>query len=287
MQNANLYQTTYRYLFAVLYSLFLVSCALKTTPYTPSGQSIESFGFNAIQVHPILKAYLRIRSSNDHEITAKDLTIYIEGDGANWLFKSIPPSNPTPHQSLVAAIAAADQSQYVMYIARPCQFIDLSILKECDAVMWTDGRFSAHVIQIFNQAIDRALFQIPSLKINLVGQSGGGTLAILVASQRSDVSCLVTLASPLDISAWTRALSIAPLLKSMNPAVPNMSLKQINQTHFLGKNDIIVPLDSIGQYRNFPENTEFITISGFDHRRYWVDQWPLLQKKSCLRDRIN
>ncbi len=250
-------------------------------PQTVHGQSIESFGFSAIQAHPVFKAYLRIRPSND-AVIATTLTIYIEGDGASWLFKTIPPRNPTPHQSLVVAMAASDQNQYVLYLARPCQFIDVRIITECDESMWTDGRFNAQVITLFNQSIDEILRSLPPLRLHLVGHSGGGTLATLIAAQRGDVNCLVTLASPLDTSAWTQSLAIAPLLKSQNPAEPNTNLKQIRQTHFFGERDTVVSTESIGRYRNFPPQTEFITISGFDHQKFWVEYWPVLQKQSCL-----
>ena len=274
-------QTAFYHLLLVLSSLLLGSCAYKTVPQTANGQSIESLGFNAIPVHPIFKAYLRIRPSDD-ALRARTLTIYIEGDGANWLFKTIPPRNPTPDQSLVVALAASDPNPYVLYLARPCQFIDVQTIKECDESLWTDGRFSTQVITLFNQAIDVILRPMPPLRLNLVGHSGGGTLATLVAAQRSDVNCLVTMASPLDITAWARALLIAPLTRSQNPAKPNANLQQIRQTHFLGEDDRIVTKESIGEYRNFPRDAQFMTISGFDHRRYWVEQWPLLQTKSCL-----
>ena len=274
-------QTAFYHLLLVLSSLLLGSCAYKTVPQTANGQSIESLGFNAIPVHPIFKAYLRIRPSDD-ALRARTLTIYIEGDGASWLFKTIPPRNPTPDQSLVVALAALDPDPYVLYLARPCQFIDVQTIKECDESLWTDGRFSSQVIAMSNQAIDRALRNVPTVRLNLVGHSGGGTLATLIAAQRRDVNCLVTMASPLDITAWARALLIAPLTRSQNPAEPNANLKQIRQTHYLGENDRIVTKESIGRYRNFPPQTEFITISGFDHRKFWVEHWPMLQQQSCL-----
>ena len=274
-------QTAFYHLLLVLSSLLLGSCAYKTVPQTANGQSIESLGFNAIPVHSIFKAYLRIRPSVD-ALRARTLTIYIEGDGANWLFKTIPPRNPTPDQSLVVALAASDPNPYVLYLARPCQFIDVQTIKECDESLWTDGRFSAQVITLFNQAIDEIVRSMPPLRLNLVGHSGGGTLATLIAAQRSDVNCLVTMASPLDTTAWARALSVAPLTRSQNPAEPNANLKQIRQTHYLGENDRIVTKESIGRYRNFPPQTEFITIAGFDHRKFWVEYWPMLQQQSCL-----
>jgi hypothetical protein len=103
-----------------------------------------------------------------------------------------------------------------------------------------------------------------------------------LAARRNDVRCLVTLAAPLDIAAWTRSVSVGPLRLSNNPADPSIQLKSIRQTHFFGENDSIVKKESIGNYRNFSDKTEFIAISGFDHTKAWAKEWPMLQKKSCL-----
>ncbi len=281
MQRVKQFQNVLYCVTLVLSLFFLGSCTLPAVPQASNGQSIESFGFNAISVHPVFKSYLRVRPGHD-DLKTRMLTIYIEGDGASWFFRSIPPSNPTPYRSLVVAMAASDQSEYVLYLARPCQFIDLKTVRECDESLWTDGRFSTQVITLFNQAIDEILRSTPALKINLIGHSGGGTLATLIAAQRSDVNCLVTLASPLDLSAWTQALAIASLLKSKNPADPNANLKQIRQTHFFGERDAVVSMESIGRYQNFPPHTDFIMISGFDHQKFWVEHWPTLQRQSCL-----
>ena len=43
-----------------------------------------------------------------------------------------------------------------------------------------------------------------------------------------------------------------------------------------------VKKESIGNYRNFSDKTDFIVISGFDHTKAWAKEWPMLQKKSCL-----
>ena len=211
-----------------------------------------------------------------------DLTIYIEGDGAHWLLQMAPPPNPTPRKSLVVSLATQDQSPFILYLARPCQYIDIAQFKDCDPSVWTEGRFSPAVIQLANDVIDKVLLDLPKVRLNLVGHSGGGTLATLLAAKRSDVRCLVTLAAPLDIAAWTQSVSVGPLRLSNNPADPNIQLKNTRQTHFFGENDAIVKKESIGNYRNFSDKTDFIVISGFDHTKAWAEQWPMLQKKSCL-----
>ena len=263
--------------------LQLLSCAsVITTPRTQGGQAIDDFGFIAIHSTVPIQAYLKMRVSKTQVGPESDLTIYIEGDGAHWLLQMAPPPNPTPRKSLVVSLATQDQSPFILYLARPCQYIDIAQFKDCDPSVWTEGRFSSAVIQLANDAIDKVLRDLPAVQLNLVGHSGGGTLATLIASTRNDVRCLVTLASPLDISAWARTLSVAPLFLSKNPADPNIQLKNIRQTHFFGENDSIVTRESIGNYRNFSEKTDFIVIPGFDHTKAWADQWAILQKKSCL-----
>jgi pimeloyl-ACP methyl ester carboxylesterase len=211
-----------------------------------------------------------------------DLTIYIEGDGAHWLFQMAPPPNPTPRKSLVVSLATQDQSPFILYLARPCQYIDIAQFKGCDPSVWTEGRFSPTVIQLANDVIDKVLLDLPKVRLNLVGHSGGGTLAALLAAKRNDVRCLVTLAAPLDIAAWTKNVSVGPLRLSNNPAVPNIQLMNTRQTHFFGENDSIVKKESIGNYRNFSDKADFIVVSGFDHTKAWAEQWPILQQKSCL-----
>ena len=269
---------------ALIACLQLLSCAsITTTPRTQSGQAIEDFGFIAIKSDAPIQAYLKIRTAKITPVGIDpDLTIYIEGDGAHWLFQMAPPSNPTPRKSLVVSLATQDQSSFTMYLARPCQYIDIVQFEDCDPSLWTEGRFSPAVIQYANDMINEVLLDLPKVRLNLVGHSGGGTLATLLAARRNDVRCLVTLAAPLDIAAWTRSVSVGPLRLSNNPADPSIQLKSIRQTHFFGENDSIVKKESIGNYRNFSDKTEFIVISGFDHTKAWAKEWPMLQKRSCL-----
>jgi len=263
--------------------LQLLSCATITTiPQTQSGQAIDDFGFIAIQSTLPIQAYLKTHVSKTQVELESVLTIYIEGDGAHWLFQMAPPPNPTPHKSLVVSLATQDQSPFILYLARPCQYIDIAQFKDCDPSVWTEGRFSSVVIQLANDVIDKVLLDLPKVRLNLVGHSGGGTIATLLAATRNDVRCLVTLAAPLDIAAWSRSVSVAPLRLSNNPAVPNVQLRNTRQTHFFGENDSIVKKESIGNYRNFSDKADFIVVSGFNHTKAWAEQWPILQKKSCL-----
>jgi pimeloyl-ACP methyl ester carboxylesterase len=74
-------------------------------------------------------------------------------------------------------------------------------------------------------------------RVRLVGWSGGGVMATLVAARRADVAGLITIAAPLDVAAWTQGRGISPLL-GLDPAdLPPISAPQV---HLSGAFDPIV-----------------------------------------------
>jgi pimeloyl-ACP methyl ester carboxylesterase len=155
--------------------------------------------------------------------------------------------------------------------------------------LWTEGRFSPAAISLGNKAIDALLQRLApystqqQLQIRLVGYSGGGAYAALLASKRTDVSCLITIAAPLDIEAWSHLQQIAPLRTSLNPASPSQRLPKIDQAHWVGGKDPIVPPQSIGIFltNNASPNTQVHVLPKANHLEPWASQWPELLQKSC------
>lgn len=267
---------------------------------------LEGVGFVEVSSSPQLKVFYRtfkyqmpeaLKNSQPTDPGADPirLTVYIEGDGAAWRVRQLPPSDPTPQNPISANLALADAGMFVAYMGRPCMYLSKIQLQECPSALWTDARFGKEALELSNEALNdllgafkkEGLFE-PSkpIRLNLVGYSGGGVMAALLASQRSDVTCLATVASPLDIEVWTKLQKIAPLLKSFNPAFPDARLSQLSQKHWFGAQDRIVPPQALGRYRNWSpelEQTQVIqVIPNFNHRDFWVQEWPNLKEKSCL-----
>ena len=116
-------------------------------------------------------------------------------------------------------------------------------------------------------------------RIELIGYSGGGTVAALVAARRKDVIHLVTVAANLDHALWTQQHDIAPLDGSLNPVDLWPRLARIPQVHFVGADDEIVDPSIAAAYRaRFPRGSpiRIETIPGFDHHCCWAEQWPAL-----------
>ena len=139
------------------------------------------------------------------------LFVYIEGDGLAYLDTRTPSTDPTPVDPLALRLAAADPGPAVLYLGRPCQFAPGRGDPRCSVRAWTTARFGANVVASIDDAISRERARAPERPLVLVGYSGGGVIAALVAARRKDVSLLITVAAPLDVADWTRRMGVSPL----------------------------------------------------------------------------
>ena len=96
----------------------------------------------------------------------------------------------------------------MLYLARPCQFV---VSDGCDRRLWTGARLSPEVVDIYQRLIDDAMRRTNSTQVGLIGYSGGGALAALIAERRHDVAWLVTVAADLDLAKWVGLQSVEPL----------------------------------------------------------------------------
>ena len=219
--------------------------------------------------------------------STKWLTVFIEGDGATWPTPSQPPADPTPGKPLGLLLALAhagialQAGEAVGYMGRPCQYLSPGDLANCPGAWWTLGRFGTAPLKLMNARLDDLKAQLPSATLRLVGYSGGGAAAALLAAQRSDVACLVTVAAPLDIDAWTRAKNVSALSESQNPLDAAAQLRGMLMTHFSGADDDVVPRGVNQKFMQSAQTREQFQ-PGFDHDAQWLKAWPGLAAASCL-----
>jgi len=145
------------------------------------------------------------------------LTVYIEGDGAAWSSPYHPPRDPTPRRPLALALAAIDPSPAVAYLGRPCQYLDAAALARCSSAYWVDKRFDPEVIDAYDQAVTELKARFSARTLRLVGYSGGGNIAAILAMRRADVLSLIALASPLSLDAWIERHGLTPLPGALDP----------------------------------------------------------------------
>jgi len=174
----------------------------------------------------------------NNPIKGSVLTIYIEGDGFAWLSSRKPSRNPTPINPTGLKLSLNHSNTNVAYLARPCQYV---VDSHCERKYWTSHRFAEEVIMASNQAINKLKQQLSATRLILVGYSGGGAVAALLAAQRDDIVQLITVAGNLNHKAWTNFHHISPLTGSLNPADFRKQLAKVEQIHFIGENDRVAP----------------------------------------------
>jgi pimeloyl-ACP methyl ester carboxylesterase len=226
-----------------------------------------------------LRAYARRAAAGADN---QRVTVYIESDGAPWRFPDEPPADPTPLKLVVLRMAIDDPSPAAAYLARPCQYLSESGRRTCDPRLWMRARLSDDAVAVMSRAVDRIKQSYGASDVNLVGYSGGGAMAALIAARRSDVSCLVTIAAPLDTNAWTDALGVSRLDLSLNPADMTAQLRDVRQTHFRGLRDKLVPPSTAQRFLAGVPRATVIDKEKFDHQCCWGDEWQALRRASCL-----
>ncbi|BCS89482.1 alpha/beta fold hydrolase [Pseudodesulfovibrio sediminis] len=200
------------------------------------------------------------------------LRVYIEGDGLAWLSRKRPSSDPTPHEATAFVLAAADTSTAVLYLARPCQFVEGENLRNCATSFWTSARFSEQVVADMSLALDQAKVMAGARELELVGYSGGGAVAVLLAARRSDVRAIVTAAGNLDHRFWTAFHGVSPLRHSLNPADVAEQVQGIRQVHIVSRDDSIIPPAEVRSYVDRMSDTSMVRIReirGIDHDGDW------------------
>lgn len=209
-------------------------------------------------------------------ISTNHITVYIEGDGLAWLSRDQPSSNPTPANPLALELALSQPKGTAIYLARPCQYVaDPS----CSQKYWTNMRFASNIVSSVNQAISNLKSKYSASSIELVGYSGGASIASLVAAERDDVTRIISVAGNIDHSAWTAYHKVSPLKGSLNAINSINTLKNIRQQHFVGAEDKTIPAKLMSSYLNmYPHDSEvFLTvIDNFDHSCCWIEKWPQL-----------
>lgn len=184
------------------------------------------------------------------------LNIFIEGDG-----------RPGVALKLAQEIGANS-----VYIGRPCQYLRANRMNTCGKDVWTSHRYSGQVIRSMNRAISAMKIRYQAKQVRLIGFSGGGTVASIVAAVRDDVDLLVTVAGNLDHKRWTDFNQIDPLDGSLNPINFSEALEAVPQIHLIGERDDVVPgsvLTSYLSHMKTLDNVQSYIVVGADHTCCW------------------
>lgn len=217
------------------------------------------------------------------------LNVYIEGDGLAWLSRSEVSPDPTPTRPIGLRLAALDPSANVLYIARPCQYTPRELDRRCNESYWTGRRFAEEVVASVNQAIDQAL-RVGGRGVRLVGFSGGGAVAALVAARRTDVIDLRTVAGNLDHETLNSHHKVSQQVGSLNAASVAPQLARLPQLHLIGERDeVVVPIVTASYVRRAGPTgcIEVRRVPGATHLDGWTEVWTRIVRETVVcRDAV-
>lgn len=211
--------------------------------------------------------------------TVERLHVYIEGDGIPWINGRVPAVDPTPRRAYALELMALDDWPSA-YVGRPCYF-GLAGDDTCATDDWTFGRYSERIVKSLARVVRDLCRQYGSKEVVLIGYSGGGALARLVAADVPQALAVVTLAGNLDTAAWTRAHAYLPLSGSLNPATAAPLPAEVRHVQIIGSADDVVPTSVTDSYRHSGQQVDVWVYDDFDHRCCWTEAWP------GILDRVN
>jgi pimeloyl-ACP methyl ester carboxylesterase len=205
------------------------------------------------------------------------LHLYIDGDGTPWLGPGRPAADPTPRNPLVLRLVALDPAPSV-YLGRPC-YAGLADAGSCHPWHWTHARYGPQVVDSMSQAARRLAASLGATQLSLIGYSGGGALAMLIAERLAGVTDVVTLAGNLDVAGWSELHDYSPLDDSLDPSARPPLPAEIRQWHWVGADDAAVPPALVRGAVEPRPGVIVEVLPGMDHACCWEQAWPELLRR--------
>lgn len=201
----------------------------------------------------------------------RELTVFIEGDGLPMVGDRIV-KDPTTREPLALPLML-HSSGSALLVARPCYHaLDDS---RCTWRDWTLGRYSDAVVRSMATVIQTESRALNAQRIKLIGYSGGGALAVLIAERLGSVASVITIAANLDTDAWALHHGYTALSESLNPARSERP-HPWREIHLQGVRDENVPIATTQAYFARYPNAERVTFERYDHVCCWVKDWATI-----------
>ncbi len=274
-------------------TLLPLAAALLVTACVSTTGTLENRTQSAQSVAAGAGLHARIIPAGGFDITAyarlsapgQPASVYIEGDGLPFIGRRQVSADPTPTDPVALRLAALDPAPNVIYLARPCHY---SRGTACRNDYWTRRRFAPEIIAAMDSALTRLAADGQLAGYDLIGFSGGGTVAALLAARRPDTRSLRTVAGNLDHAAHTTLHNVTPLTGSLNPPDEAAKLRNVPQHHFTGAEDNNVPAAIYHSYARALGPTPCLhhtIVPGATHEKGWPAQWRNLlhAKTDCAQ----
>jgi pimeloyl-ACP methyl ester carboxylesterase len=213
----------------LLTSIVLSGCA---SPSLKNDRFAQRQGWKQQQLSGIKLTH---RIYFNRQTAAREWHVYLEGDGRPWRHQSRISLDPATTHPLMLRLMAMDDDPSI-YLTRPCYNSELKN-RGCNPWYWTQGRYSLTVVEELATVLQTVIEQQDIRQLVLIGHSGGGTLAVLLADRIPQTRLVVTLAANLDIDSWADQHGYTRLTDSLNPATEANPAPPYRQLHYIGARD--------------------------------------------------
>jgi predicted esterase len=265
--------------------LFICLLLLAQGCATPSEKFLDTamqLGLsNQLQAGSPYQHRLFVNDQASRSNAIQELHVYLDGDGTPWTAGISIADDPTPRNPLVLRMMAKDPKPAVL-LGRPCYY-GLNKTPLCNESLWTSHRYAAEVVASMAAALRQWAATKKIDRLVLIGYSGGGALATLLAAPLKNTDTIITIAANLDIVAWSHFHHYLPPTDSLNPITDARIPANIRQFHLAGLQDENVPAEIIESFSQTQKNAEYLTMPDYDHSCCWLDFWPDFLKNRLVQ----
>lgn len=246
----------------------IFSCATPSEKYikTATEMGFQGVVVNSGQFHHRIYVNKQVQQQADNPV----IHVYLDGDGTPWENHRWITDDPSPRNHLVLNMMMQDQAPAIL-LGRPC-YLGFSQSTACHHKYWTSHRYSHQVVSSMTKVLNAWIQSKRYKKVVLIGYSGGGTLAMLIAPAIKSVDTVITVAANLDIVAWSQLHGYSPLFGSLNPAEFSLP-EEIKQFHLTGEEDHVVPKSIVKKISKKNSQATFVSFAEYNHHCCWGDDW--------------
>ena len=110
-------------------------------------------------------------------------------------------------------------------------------------------------------------------QIELLGHSGGGTLAVLLAQRVNAVARVVTIGANLNLAAWCDLHEFRRLTGSVDPVDEYPRRADLKTLHLVGEKDTNTPPAMVEAAARVRGGEPVRVVAHFDHYCCWESAW--------------
>lgn len=197
------------------------------------------------------------------------LHVYLEGDGTPWSDRVHIAADPTPRNPLMLRLMALDPAP-ALYLGRPC-YNGHAQDAGCRPLLWTHRRYAPEIVEAMVSAVRAFQRERGHAELALLGHSGGGALALLMADRLTGVQAVATMAGNSDIDIWADLHGYSRLDGSLNPANANAGGRP--EFHWLGAQDTRIPPDTFASILAKRPGARVRVLAEVGHAQGWERRW--------------